>query len=154
MDLIADAVNVLAGQPNVTTYVDIGHSKWLPSDQAAGRLARAGVAKARGFSLNVSNFQWTSDEIAYGNDVSARLGGKGFVIDTARNGQGPAPDNEWCNPAGRGLGKSPAVAPGTGPDAYLWIKPPGESDGPCNGGPAAGVWWAQYALGLAQRSAL
>ncbi len=93
MDLIADAVNVLAGQPNVTTYVDIGHSKWLPSDQAAGRLARAGVAKARGFSLNVSNFQWTSDEIAYGNDVSARLGGKGFVIDTARNGQGPAPDN-------------------------------------------------------------
>jgi endoglucanase len=36
-------------------------------------------------------------------------------------------------------------------DAYLWIKYPGESDGPCNGGPTAGQWWADYALGLAQR---
>jgi len=38
-------------------------------------------------------------------------------------------------------------------DAYLWIKTPGESDGTCNGGPKAGQWWADYALGLA-RSAM
>lgn len=37
-------------------------------------------------------------------------------------------------------------------DAYLWIKPPGESDGACNGGPEAGAWWPEYALGLAQRA--
>ncbi|MFG2519105.1 glycoside hydrolase family 6 protein [Streptomyces sp. NPDC048527] len=34
-------------------------------------------------------------------------------------------------------------------DAYLWIKRPGESDGTCRGGPSAGQWWPQYALGLA-----
>ena len=40
-----------------------------------------------------------------------------------------------------------AIAP------FLWIKRPGESDGPCHGGPAAGTWWPEYALGLAQRAA-
>ncbi|MYV59291.1 endoglucanase, partial [Streptomyces sp. SID4931] len=34
-------------------------------------------------------------------------------------------------------------------DAYLWIKRPGESDGDCKGGPKAGDWWPEYALGLA-----
>jgi endoglucanase len=34
------------------------------------------------------------------------------------------------------------------------VKPPGESDGECNGGPAAGRWWPEYALGLAQRASL
>ena len=33
-------------------------------------------------------------------------------------------------------------------DTNLWIKPPGESDGPCNGGPAAGVWWPAAAREL------
>jgi endoglucanase len=34
-------------------------------------------------------------------------------------------------------------------DAFLWIKPPGESDGTCNGGPGAGQFWVDYALALA-----
>ena len=67
---------------------------------------------------------------------------------------GPAPDGAWCNPDGRGLGASPAIAPGDGQDANLWVKRPGESDGTCNGGPGAGIFWSDYALGLAQRSAL
>lgn len=33
-------------------------------------------------------------------------------------------------------------------DAFLWVKPPGESDGTCNGGPPAGKFWLDYALGL------
>jgi endoglucanase len=37
-------------------------------------------------------------------------------------------------------------------DAYLWIKRPGESDGSCHGGPPAGAWWPDYALGLARRA--
>ena len=32
-------------------------------------------------------------------------------------------------------------------DALLWIKRPGESDGACNGGPPAGTWWPEDALG-------
>ncbi|MDW5323267.1 glycoside hydrolase family 6 protein [Plantactinospora sp. KLBMP9567] len=35
----------------------------------------------------------------------------------------------WCNQAGSGLGERPAVAPEPGIDAYVWVKPPGESDG-------------------------
>ncbi|SCE59467.1 endoglucanase [Streptomyces sp. Termitarium-T10T-6] len=38
-------------------------------------------------------------------------------------------------------------------DAYLWIKRPGDSDGTCRGGPPAGDWWPEYALGLARRAA-
>ena len=34
----------------------------------------------------------------------------------------------------------------TGLDALLWVKLPGESDGTCNGGPAAGQWWQEMAL--------
>jgi endoglucanase len=30
----------------------------------------------------------------------------------------------------------------------LWVKPPGESDGYCQGGPAPGEFWLEYALGL------
>jgi cellulose 1,4-beta-cellobiosidase len=35
----------------------------------------------------------------------------------------------WCNQAGAGLGERPRAAPEPGIDAYVWIKPPGESDG-------------------------
>jgi endoglucanase len=37
-------------------------------------------------------------------------------------------------------------------DALVWVKNPGDSDGPCNGGPEAGEWWPEYALGLMQRA--
>ena len=36
-------------------------------------------------------------------------------------------------------------------DAYTWIKAPGESDGTYNGGPSAGTFWTDYAIGLGQR---
>ena len=35
----------------------------------------------------------------------------------------------WCNQSGAGLGERPRANPATGIDAYVWIKPPGESDG-------------------------
>jgi cellulose 1,4-beta-cellobiosidase len=36
----------------------------------------------------------------------------------------------WCNQSGAGLGERPRATPGpAGIDAYVWIKPPGESDG-------------------------
>jgi endoglucanase len=153
-NLLQYAVQVLHAQGGVV-YLDGGNSSWRsPSDQAA-RLTRAKVADADGFALNVSNFQYTSSSIAYGKAISALIGGKHFVIDTSRNGLGPTADNQWCNPPGRALG--PASTTSTADalvDAYLWIKAPGESDGSCNGAPAAGVWWADYALGLAQRSSI
>jgi cellulose 1,4-beta-cellobiosidase len=84
---------------------------------------------------------------AVGHDVS-------MIIDTSRNGWGgpnrPTATStsqdpvtymnqsrtdrrihlgNWCNQAGAGLGARPAAAPEAGVDAYVWVKPPGESDG-------------------------
>ena len=76
------------------------------------------------------------------------------MIVSIRIGLGPTSDAQWCNPTGRALGTRPTTTTGIATlDAFLWIKRPGESDGACNGGPKSGVWWADYALGLAQRAA-
>jgi len=40
----------------------------------------------------------------------------------------------WCNQAGAGIGARPAATPAAGFDAWVWIKPPGESDGVSQGG--------------------
>jgi len=82
----------------------------------------------------------------------------GMLIDTSRNGWG-GPDRPtaestssdlntyvdetrvdrrthrgaWCNPDGAGLGERPQASPDGYPDshldAFVWVKPPGESDG-------------------------
>lgn len=81
----------------------------------------------------------------------------GFLIDTSRNGWG-GPDRptgasgttvdayadsgridkrlhrgNWCNASGAGMGQPPQAAPAGYPgshlDAFVWVKPPGESDG-------------------------
>jgi endoglucanase len=148
--LVRDAIGVLAAA-NALVYVDGGHANWHPAATIAARLIEAGVAGAAGFALNVSNYVATDISVAYGNAVRAVLGAGGFVVDTSRNGLGS--NGTWCNAPGRGLGR-----PATGDTglanvhAYLYVKRPGESDGTCNGGPAAGAWWAEYALGLAQRA--
>jgi endoglucanase len=152
LSLIDDAVSVLKAQGSAV-YIDAGHSNWISATEMAARLQSAGIAKADGFSLNVSNFQTTDANITYGTALSGRVGDKRFIIDTSRNGLGPTADNQWCNPDGRALGRAPTAHTGHAlVDALVWIKKPGESDGTCNGGPAAGRWWADYALGLAQRA--
>ncbi|MFF3447960.1 glycoside hydrolase family 6 protein [Streptomyces sp. NPDC002667] len=80
--------------------------------------------------------------------------GIGMLVDTSRNGwggsarpTGPGPTTSvdayvdggridrrihagnWCNQSGAGIGERPTTAPDTGIDAYVWAKPPGESDG-------------------------
>jgi endoglucanase len=153
LELLRGAVRTIEARSDASVYIDAGHSNWNPAAVTARRLRRAGVGRARGFALNVSNFRLTDAEIAYGKQVAGMLGGKHFLIDTSRNGQGPAPDGAWCNPPGRGLGPAPTAATADPlVDAYMWVKPPGESDGTCNGGPPAGAWWAEYALGLARRA--
>ncbi|MCM3039146.1 glycoside hydrolase family 6 protein [Paenibacillus motobuensis] len=81
----------------------------------------------------------------------------GFLIDTSRNGWG-GPNRptsasgtsvnayvdsgrvdkrlhrgNWCNASGAGIGQPPQAAPSGYPnshlDAFVWVKPPGESDG-------------------------
>ena len=153
MQLLAFAVNTLRAQGSTSVYLDAGHSHWHSASTMAARLNGAGIANANGFSLNVSNFYYTSEQVTYGDALSALVGGKHYVIDTSRNGLGSAGDNAWCNPSGRALGERPTALTGSAlADAYLWIKVPGESDGSCNGYPSAGTWMPEYALGLAQRA--
>jgi endoglucanase len=151
LTMIQYAVEKIVATSNATmVYIDAGHPFWVNGDEMAKRLESAGIAKARGFALNVSNYIATNDNITYGNYVSSLLGGKKYVIDTSRNGKGPSPSREWCNPSGRSLGATPTTIRNSGDplDALLWIKFPGESDGECNGGPRPGMFWAQYAIDL------
>ncbi len=150
---LASAVDVLTRDATTAVYIDAGHEDWLTPAQAASRLRDAHVAKTRGFSLNVSNFYTTRNEVAYGQQISSLLGGKHFVVDTSRNGAGPTATFLWCNPSGRLAGSKPHAVTGTpGLDGYLWIKHPGESDGTCNGGPPSGQWFASWANDFAIRS--
>jgi endoglucanase len=139
----------------VWVYLDAGHSAWIAPDVMAGRLKAAGVASARGFSTNVANFRGTADEITYGDQVVQQLAaagvpGKKFVVETARNGA-PTAAGDFCNPVGARTGAAPRMVRRGSLDAYVWVKHPGESDGPCNGGPRAGTWWPGGALTLLGR---
>ncbi|MDR3665111.1 MAG: glycoside hydrolase family 6 protein [Mycobacterium sp.] len=153
-DLIRYAVDTLTKDPGAAVYIDGGHSRWLSAGEIAARLNQVGIDHARGFSLNTSNFYSTDEEIGYGEAISGLTNGAHYVIDTSRNGAGPAPESSlnWCNPSGRALGTPPTTATaGEHADAYLWIKRPGESDGSCDRGePSAGHFSTQYAIDLAR----
>lgn len=155
LTLLKEATQTLATGGNVAVYLDAGNAGWIAPKTMASRLSKAGVAYARGFSLNVSGYGWTADQVAYGRQVAPHIGWKRFVVDTSRNGAGPATGivEAWCNPPDRALGARPTAATGDViVDAYLWVKHPGESDGTCKGGPTAGSWWREQAVGLAQRA--
>ncbi len=139
--LISYAVDALTRDPAAVVYIDAGHSRWVSAEVIADRLNQAGVARARGFSLNTANFYTTEEQIGFGETISGMTGGAHYVIDTSRNGAGPATGValDWCNPPGRALGVAPTTATaGAHADAYLWVKRPGESDGSCNAGDAPG----------------
>ncbi|MEU5341265.1 MULTISPECIES: glycoside hydrolase family 6 protein [unclassified Streptomyces] len=154
-DLLRGAVEKLKSLKNTKVYLDAGNTGWGKPDDIAEPLKLAGVEKADGFSVNVSNFYKTAESTKYGKELSSKVGDKPFVVDTSRNGNGPYtegdPAENWCNPPGRALGESPTTRTDDDlVDAYVWVKRPGESDGTCKGGPKAGQWWPEYALKLAK----
>jgi len=153
----------------------------------------------RGFATNIANYQplgsinstadpcgllaagnmgYDETHYAYTLDQSlqaAGITGKGYIIDTSRDGVPNARSNcnNWCNIKGAGLGvqsTSNTAASGiTIIDAYYWVKTPGESDGTsnpasprfdpvCNStdadipAPEAGVWFPTFFVMLAENS--
>ena len=152
VEQLSAAVEALAAE-STWIYVDGGHSNWLaPAEMAdlIDRVDRAsrgdGGRSIRGFVTNVSNFEATDDEVDYAHDVASRLDDLHAIIDTGRNGAGS--NGEWCNPPGRLVGEPGGTIGDDVVDTNLWVKPPGESDGDCNGGPAAGQWWPEAAVEL------
>ncbi|GAA1903658.1 glycoside hydrolase family 6 protein [Lapillicoccus jejuensis] len=162
--LLAQAVDILTRDATTAVYLDAGHEWWMSAATAASRLVAAHVQKARGFTLDVSNFYATAGEVAYGQKVVAAVralvptADPHFVVDTSRNGNGPAPTGplDWCNPSGRRLGALPGATTGTpGLDGYLWVKHPGESDGACRPGePGSGQWYGAWADDVLVRTLL
>jgi len=149
--MLREAVKTLKAYPKLVLYLDAGNPNWIPAPEMAKRLQNAGLEYADGFSLNVSNYVGTAENLAYGKALSELTGGTHFVIDTSRNGNGAPEDKAWCNPPGRALGVRPTANTGEPLcDAFLWLKRPGESDGTCNGGPRAGDFWPVQALELAK----
>lgn len=139
-------------------YLDAGHSGWQTPKHMAPLLKKAGMKYARGFSTNVGNFRPMADEQAYAKALVRQLAkhglkGRHYLIETARNGagaNGPA-NGDVCNPTAARVGKPPKLVFDGAFDGRIWIKHPGESDGPCNGGPNSGEWWpngARRLLGL------
>lgn len=156
--LLRDAVRVL-GAAGAWVYVDAGNSGWQPPGRMARLLQRVDVAGARGFATNVAHTRAKVDELAYARAIAARLARRGIsgvhaVIDVGRSGAGRAgPDpRDYCNPVAARLGEPPRTVFSGVVDALLWIKPPGESDGYCNGGPAAGEFFPSGACRLMGQS--
>jgi endoglucanase len=119
--------------PNTYTYLDAANAGWganIGTAKLAGWLSEVGVANAHGFAVNVSNYYYTSpDSIGYANELNSHLGSaKPFVVDTSRNGNGSL-NGDWCNPPDRKLGVPTQL--GGGAEMLLWVKVPGDSDGPC-----------------------
>jgi endoglucanase len=64
------AVDTLERDPGTSVYLDGTHSAWLAVGDIAQRLATAGVQRAQGFFVNVSNYQPTPELIDYGTWIS------------------------------------------------------------------------------------
>jgi endoglucanase len=71
--MLNEAVDRLGALPNVDVYLDGTHSAWLSSGDAAHRLDQAGVQRAAGFFLNVSNYRLTEHLLKYGSWISKCL---------------------------------------------------------------------------------
>jgi endoglucanase len=67
---IAFDVKALENDPNASVYLDAGHSAWQDVGKVAWRLVQSDVQQAQGFFLNVSNYQYTTNNVYYGDWVS------------------------------------------------------------------------------------
>jgi endoglucanase len=146
----------------------LGHYDWCPGQYQP-------VGPGGSYVVDFSQATIDANDAWYAGNLGAATPAVRFVVDTSRNGRGawdtaaagyPSPGvaQDWCNPPGRGLGARPTASTGVPlVDALLWIKTPGESDGSCTRGtagptdpewggvdPAAGAWFPQQALQLAQ----
>lgn len=128
--LLKYAVGLLAVKnPNTWAYLDAGNVTSGEAKEMARRLRLADIGKIRGFALNTANYFTTEQSVTRGTAILQALGGGShFIIDTSRNGNGS--DGSSCNPPARKLGTPPAKAADP-VDLHLWLRTPGESDGPC-----------------------
>lgn len=67
------AVDRLTALPNTSVYLDGTHSGWLGVGDISDRLHKAGVEKADGFFLNVSNYETSERQVKFASWISQCL---------------------------------------------------------------------------------
>jgi cellulose 1,4-beta-cellobiosidase len=133
---ITDTANTSALQePYITVDSTTRQSTWIDFNQFNDELTfaqawrnqavSAGFPSTIGMLIDTSRNGWGGTARPTGPSTLADLNAR---IDASRIDRRIHKGN-WCNPSGAGLGERPRAAPAAGIDAYVWIKPPGESDG-------------------------
>ncbi|NYH43035.1 cellulose 1,4-beta-cellobiosidase [Micromonospora jinlongensis] len=113
----------------------VRQSKWVDWNFYVDELSFAQAFRDKLVSVGFnSNIGMLIDTSRNGWGGSARPTGPGATttVDTYVNGgriDRRAHLGNWCNQSGAGIGERPRANPETGIDAYVWVKPPGESDG-------------------------
>ncbi|WP_369373922.1 glycoside hydrolase family 6 protein [Promicromonospora sp. Populi] len=69
-EMLNYAVDRLGQQPNTAVYLDGTGPSWLAVGESADRLVKAGVERADGFFLNVSNYEFTENNVTFGTWIS------------------------------------------------------------------------------------
>lgn len=122
----------IADSVNGTT---VRQSKWLDWNYYTDELTFAQALRTelvgQGFASNIGML---IDTARNGWGGSARPTGAGPLTSVDAYVDGGRVDRRihagnWCNQKGAGVGERPTSAPEPGIDAYVWAKPPGESDG-------------------------
>lgn len=93
LNLIKWTAGVFARIPRSTVYLDAGSADWDKVRTMSRMLRRAGVARVRGFALNLTHYDSTAREVNYGHKIVRSLAhngvrGKHFIVSTAMNGRG------------------------------------------------------------------
>ncbi|KAG6960593.1 hypothetical protein JG688_00009527 [Phytophthora aleatoria] len=141
------AVSALSVNPNAELYLDVGY--WmLAYTSSAAKVATAmkdigASGRVKGITINTSNYRSNDECARYCTNFQNAMGSTAMscIVDTSRNYNG-SPTNDWCNIPTAGIGRPPTSNTGySNLDYFMWIKPPGESDGYCWGGQTAGSFF-------------
>jgi cellulase/cellobiase CelA1 len=137
---VRTSLEILSKNPNADIYLDVGF--WtLENADSAVKTANAvkqlsTVGRLKGITLNTSNYRPSADMAALCTTFQKAYGSSNLncVVDTSRNYNNNPPSREWCNARFGGIGKLPTASTGySNIDYFIWVKPPGESDGACDG---------------------
>ncbi|RLN51045.1 hypothetical protein BBJ28_00013517 [Nothophytophthora sp. Chile5] len=138
LDNLKVAVKALSANNNAQLYVDVGY--WLLADASnTAKVASiinelGGSGTVKGITVNTANYRSTDEVSGYCANFQTAMGSKDktCIVDTSRNYHGSA-TSAWCNVKTAGIGKPPTSTTGVSNlDYFMWLKPPGESDGVCS----------------------
>ncbi|MFD5715842.1 glycoside hydrolase family 6 protein [Streptomyces pharetrae] len=113
----------------------VRQSKWVDWNRYTDELSYAQAMRDKLVSIGFdSKIGMLIDTSRNGWGGTARPTGPGALTNVDTYVDGGRYDRRihlgnWCNQAGAGLGERPRANPEPGIDAYVWMKPPGESDG-------------------------